>query len=79
MKESIGLLILNDNEPDPLRVIQTMREVRDIVSPKNKGVIEDVIRKYAVENGIELPKEECKPTFSERLKNYISDIRNKNK
>jgi len=75
MNRSVSLFFLNDDEPDPTMMTDVMQRVRDVQSPENQKVIDQVIEEYAKKQEIGLTQEGSKPKFSKRLRDYINGLR----
>jgi len=75
MKRSVSLFFLNDDEPDSTMMTDVMQRVRDVQSPENQKVIDQVIEDYAKKQEIGLTQEGSKPKFAKRLRDYINGLR----
>ena len=75
MNRSVSLFFLNDDEPDSTMMTDVMQRVRDVQSPENQKVIDQVIEDYAKKQEIGLTQEGSKPKFAKRLRDYINGLR----
>lgn len=74
-KRSVSLIFLNDDEPDPRMMTDVWQRVREVQSPENQKIIDGMIKNYTEKQKTQPAQEEPSPTFSERLKNILSNIR----